>query len=51
MLRGDIDEQLAATLRPYRNGETPVIVDYVNGRAAATLRLGACEVFSDSSSS
>ena len=38
---GDIDEQLAATLRPYRNGETPVIVDYVNGRAAATLRLGA----------
>lgn len=37
----DIDEQLAATLRPYRNGETPVIVDYINGRAAATLRLGA----------
>jgi len=37
----DIDEQLAATLRPYRNGETPVIIDYVNGRAEATLRLGA----------
>jgi len=37
----DIDEQLAATLRPYRDGETPVIVDYVNGRASATLRLGA----------
>ena len=37
----DIDEQLAATLRPYRNGETPVIIDYINGRASATLRLGA----------
>ena len=37
----DIDEQLAATLRPYRNGETPVIIDYINGRAEATLRLGA----------
>jgi len=37
----DIDEQLAATLRPYRNGETPVIIDYINGRASATLKLGA----------
>jgi len=37
----DIDEELAATLRPYRNGETPVIVDYINGRAQARLRLGA----------
>jgi DNA polymerase-3 subunit alpha len=36
----DIDELLAATLRPYRNGETPVIVDYRNGRASARLRLG-----------
>jgi len=36
----DIDEQLAATLRPYRNGETPVIIDYINGRASATLKLG-----------
>jgi len=36
----DIDELLAATLRPYRHGETPVIVDYRNGRAAARLKLG-----------
>ena len=38
---GDIEEQLAATLRPYRNGQTPVIVDYINGRASATLKLGS----------
>ena len=37
----DIHELLAATLRPYRHGETPVIVDYRNGRAAARLKLGA----------
>jgi len=37
----DIDEILAATLKPYRHGETPVIVDYRNGRAQARLRLGA----------
>ncbi|MGK7295864.1 MAG: DNA polymerase III subunit alpha [Candidatus Wenzhouxiangella sp. M2_3B_020] len=36
----DIDQLLAATLRPYRHGETPVIVDYRNGRARARLRLG-----------
>jgi DNA polymerase-3 subunit alpha len=36
----DVDELLAATLRPYRHGETPVIVDYRNGRASARLRLG-----------
>ncbi len=36
----DIDQLLAATLRPYRHGETPVIVDYRNGRASARLRLG-----------
>jgi len=37
----DLDQRLAATLRPYRDGQTPVIVDYRNGRARATLRLGA----------
>ena len=36
----DVDELLAATLRPYRHGETPVLVDYYNGRASTRLRLG-----------
>ncbi|MDT8449486.1 MAG: DNA polymerase III subunit alpha [Wenzhouxiangellaceae bacterium] len=36
----DLDQILAATLKPYRNGETPVIIDYRNGKARATLRLG-----------
>ncbi|MDT8439213.1 MAG: DNA polymerase III subunit alpha [Wenzhouxiangellaceae bacterium] len=36
----DVAELLAATLRPYRDGSTPVVVDYVNGSARATLKLG-----------
>ncbi|MDT8408618.1 MAG: DNA polymerase III subunit alpha [Wenzhouxiangellaceae bacterium] len=37
----DLQQLLAATLRPYRAGETPVIIDYRNGTAEARLKLGA----------
>src|SRR6056297_2799562 len=35
-----LHDDLAAALRPYRNGALPVIVHYANGRAEATLKLG-----------
>jgi len=31
---------LGSALHPYRDGHTPVVVDYRNGRARATLKLG-----------
>ncbi|MBY6205700.1 DNA polymerase III subunit alpha [Halomonas denitrificans] len=36
-----VHHDLAAALRPYRPGDIPVIVQFGNGRAEATLKLGA----------
>ncbi|MEM1081215.1 MAG: DNA polymerase III subunit alpha, partial [Pseudomonadota bacterium] len=36
----EIEQDLAAALRPYRNGQVPVLVDYQNDRASARIRLG-----------
>lgn len=36
----ELDRLLISTLRPYRDGNIPVIIDYFNGRARATLKLG-----------
>ena len=36
----EIEQDLAAALRPYRNGNLPVLVDYCNDKASARLKLG-----------
>ena len=36
----DFDQDLAAALHPYRQGETPIIVRYHNKQAQAVLKLG-----------
>ncbi len=36
----ELDSNLAAALRPYRSGQTPVIVRYRNASAQALVRLG-----------
>ena len=36
----DFDQDLAAALHPYRQGETPIIVRYSNQQAQAVLKLG-----------
>jgi len=35
-----LDDDLAAALRPYRRGRTPVVIQYRNAAAQAVLRLG-----------
>jgi len=35
-----LTQSLRGALRPYRDGEIPVVVEYQNGKAAAQLRLG-----------
>ncbi|NBB91625.1 MAG: DNA polymerase III subunit alpha [Gammaproteobacteria bacterium] len=35
-----LEDELAAALQPYRQGRTPVVIDYRNGAAQALLKLG-----------
>ena len=36
----ELDHDLAAAIRPYRRGQTPVLIHYQNTRARALLKLG-----------
>ncbi|MEM7053719.1 MAG: DNA polymerase III subunit alpha [Pseudomonadota bacterium] len=36
----EIEQDLAAALRPYRNGSVPVLIDYCNDKASTRLKLG-----------
>jgi len=37
----EIEQDLAAALRPYRHGNIPVLLDFQNQTASARLKLGA----------